>query len=88
MLVIQHMFKKIGCVLMKLFSFKDKKRPWLKYYNKNEKEVEVPNVSLYEYLYESNIDRLDRIAINYFGNKTTYKDFLNQIDSLVISSLV
>ena len=65
---------------MKLFSFKDKKRPWLKYYNKNEKEVEVPNVSLYEYLYESNIDRLDRIAINYFGNKTTYKDFLNQID--------
>ena len=64
---------------MKLFSFGNKK-PWQKFYNKNEREVNTPDCSLYHYLFESNQDHLDNIAINYFNNKTSYNDFFNQID--------
>ena len=64
---------------MKLFSFKNKK-PWQKYYNKNERVVETPNCSLYHYLFESNQDHLDNTALTYFGNKITYREFFEQID--------
>ena len=64
---------------MKLFSLKNKK-PWQKFYNKNERVVETPNCSLYHYLFESNQDHLENTALTYFGNKTTYKEFFNQID--------
>lgn len=64
---------------MKLFSFKNKK-PWQKFYNKNERVVDTPNCSLYHYLFESNQDHLESIAINYFDKKTNYSDFFNQID--------
>ncbi len=66
---------------MKLFSFKKYKRRWHKFYNKNEREVETPNMSLYEYLYNSNKERLNNTAINYFGNKSTYNSFFNSIDT-------
>ena len=66
---------------MKLFSFNNKKiKPWQKYYNKNERVVDTPDMSLYEYLYESNQNRLSNPAINYFGNKMSYDDFFTQID--------
>ena len=66
---------------MKLFSFNNKKiKPWQKYYNKNERVVDTPDMSLYEYLYESNQDRLSNTAISYFGNKMSYDDFFMQID--------
>lgn len=64
---------------MKLF-FNKKKRLWHKYYNKNEREVTTPNVSLFEFLFESNKNRLNKTAINYFGNKLSYGEFFNQID--------
>ena len=60
---------------MKLFSFKNNKKPWQKFYNKNERVVNTPDMSLYEYLYESNQDRLSNIAINYFGRKMSYDEF-------------
>ena len=64
---------------MKLFSFKNKK-PWHKFYNKNERFVDTPDMSLYEYLYNSNKNRLSNIAINYFGNKMSYDVFFEQIE--------
>ena len=64
---------------MKLFSFK-KIKPWQKYYNKKERVVDTPDMSLYEYIYEANQDRLSNTAISYFGNKMSYDDFFMQID--------
>ena len=64
---------------MKLF-FNKNKRLWHKYYNKKDREVTTPDMSLFEYLYNSNIDRLNKTAINYFGKKISFSEFFNKID--------
>ena len=65
---------------MKFFSFLNKNKPWEKYYNKDERNVEVPNMSLFEYLEMKNEDHLDNVAINYFGNKIHYRELFYEID--------
>ena len=64
---------------MNLFSFKEKKL-WEKFYDKKERKVEVPNMSLYEFLYSQNKQRINNTSLNYFGNKMTYKDLFYEID--------
>lgn len=56
------------------------KYPWQKYYKKNERDIEVPDESLYDYLVDENVYNLKLPAINYFNNKITFKDFFKQID--------
>ena len=65
---------------MKFFLFKRKHKIWQKYYDKDKREVEVPKKSLFEFLEEQNIDRLDNYAINYFGRKITYRELFYEID--------
>ena len=55
------------------------KHPWDKYYKKDERTIDVPNVSIYEYLRDCNTNHLDLIALNYFNKKMTYRTFLNEI---------
>ena len=55
-------------------------KPWLKYYSFESLNRELPKGSLYEYLWECNKDRLDNYAINYFGNKITYRKLFELID--------
>ncbi len=64
---------------MKFFSF-SKKRPWLKYYDKDKREVKTPEGSIFEFLEDQNKNRMGLYAINYFGNKMTYHDFFMEID--------
>ena len=56
------------------------KNPWDKYYDKDKRTIEVPNVSVYEYLRDCNENNLDSIAVNYFNKKMTYRAFLNEIN--------
>ncbi len=56
------------------------KHPWDKYYDKNERDIEVPNMSCYEYLRECNKNNMDSLAINYFNNKMTFKYFFGEIN--------
>ena len=56
------------------------KHPWDKYYKKNERYIEVPNVSLYEHLKEKNKDNMDSIAINYFNKKMTFRYFFGEVN--------
>lgn len=65
---------------MKFFLFKRKHKIWQKYYDKDKREVEVPKKSIFEFLEEQNIDRLDNYAINYFGRKITYRELFYEID--------
>ena len=66
---------------MKFFLFNKKKsKIWLKYYSKDKRSVEIPQMSIYEFLYEKNIDRFDNYALNYFGNKMTYRELFYEID--------
>ena len=56
------------------------KHPWDKFYDKDKRTVEVPNMSVYEYLRDCSQDHLDSIALNYFNKKMTYRTFLNEIN--------
>ena len=56
------------------------KHPWDKFYDKDKRQIEVPNVSVYEYLRDCNQGNLDNIAINYFNKKMTFRAFLNEIN--------
>ena len=56
------------------------KHPWDKFYDKDKRTIEVPNMSLYEYLRDCSQDHLDEVAINYFNRKMTYRAFLNEIN--------
>ena len=64
-----------------------KRHRWYKYYTKEQRNIEVPKVSLYEYIRIHNLDNMNGIAINYFGRKITYEEFFNDID-LCAKSLV
>lgn len=65
---------------MSLFDIFNTKQPWLKYYKKNERKVEIPNGSIYDFLYKNSLYHLRNNAINYFGKNTTYEELLDEID--------
>jgi long-chain acyl-CoA synthetase len=62
------------------FSRDSHKRPWEKYYKKNERNIKVPNMSAYEYLRECNKDNMDAIAINYFNKTMTFRYFFGEVN--------
>lgn len=55
-------------------------RPWLKYYPEEVINSKLPENTIYGYIKERNKKELDRIAIEYFGNKLTYRKLLEKID--------
>lgn len=55
-------------------------RPWLKYYPKEVIDAELPKETIYGYIKSKNKDELDRIAIEYFGNKFTYQELIENIE--------
>jgi len=56
------------------------KHTWDKFYEKNKRDINVPNISIYEHLRECNKDNMNSIAVNYFNNKMTFKEFFVQIN--------
>ena len=56
------------------------KHPWDKFYKKSDRSIDVPNMSVYEYLRDCSEEHLDSIALNYFNKKMTYRNFLNEIN--------
>ena len=56
------------------------KKLWDKYYAKKDRKINVPNLSVYEYLRECNKDNMDAIALNYFGKTMTFKYFFGEIN--------
>ena len=66
--------------MKEVFSKDSHKRPWEKYYKRNERNIKVPNMSAYEYLRECNKDNMDAIAINYFNKTMTFKYFFGEVN--------
>ena len=56
------------------------KTPWYKYYDGVREHLNYPNISLYKLLENTAKKHLDYISYNYYGNKKSYGEFLNQID--------
>lgn len=63
-----------------LFGEYSKKSEWLPFYNRQKKTLKFSKKSIYEYLVDSVGDDRDYIALNYFGNRITYYEFLDDID--------
>ena len=57
-------------------------KPWLKYYSDEAINAILPEKTIYHYLYDSNVNNLNIIAINYFGKKVTYRSMFNFIDEI------
>ena len=55
-------------------------KPWLKYYFEEAINAPLPESSLYDYLYECNKEHLGDYALNYFGNKITFKELFELIE--------
>lgn len=70
----------------KLTGYPSVDKPWLKYYSDKAINAELPNDTLYESLKKSNHDNMDCIALDYYGNKISYRNFLRNID-IVANSL-
>ena len=47
-------------------------KPWLKYYDDEVIKKGIPMMSAYDFLKERNKDRMNKIALNYYGNKFTF----------------
>ena len=62
-------------------------KPWLKYYSEEAVNMPLPECSLYDYLLSCNKEHMEDYALNYFGNKITYRKFFNMIDDVAKSFL-
>ena len=56
------------------------KAPLKKYYSKKDRQVEIPDISLYKIIKEQALMNPNNVAIDYFGKKITYKNFIKEID--------
>lgn len=71
----------LGNILGPMTGYASVDKPWLKFYSDDAINSEIPdNYSMYEYIFEKNKDNLNRIAINYYGNKFTYNELFEKID--------
>lgn len=65
---------------MSIFDIFKKKDRWYNCYTKEELNVNVDNLSIYENMKNNAQGYLDVNAYDYFGKTTTYRKFLNDID--------
>ena len=56
-------------------------KPWLKYYGEEALRRPLPKGSMYDYMTSCNADRLDSVALNYFGKKITHRQMQEKIDA-------
>ena len=55
-------------------------RVWMKYFPEEAQNIQVPNLTVYGYIKEFNKDKMDTIALNYYGAKTTYAQLIDKIE--------
>ena len=64
----------------KLTGYPSIDKPWLKYYDEDKRDFTIPDCSVYDYMVKHNADNLDSNALDYFGNKITYRELIARID--------
>ncbi len=69
---------------MNIFSFLRRRKPipepWAKYYTKDELNIKIPDISLYDQVKKSSFLYPDNTAYEYMGYKCNYKDFIEEIN--------
>lgn len=69
---------------MNIFSFLRRRKtipePWAKYYTKEELNIKIPDISMYDQVKKSAYLYPNYIAYEYMGKKCLYKDFIEEIN--------
>ncbi|MBO5955910.1 MAG: acyl--CoA ligase [Clostridia bacterium] len=55
-------------------------KQWLKYYSQEALNEETPKCSVYQYLKQTNKNRLNQLALNYYGKKINFSELFERID--------
>ena len=55
-------------------------KPWLKYYTNEQIKTDMPQMSVYRYLFEQNKKYLSRTALSYYGRKIIFDEFFTKIE--------
>lgn len=55
-------------------------KPWLKYYTDEQIKRDMPQISVYRYLYENNKDYMNSIALSYYGRKIRFYELFSKIE--------
>ena len=65
----------------KLTGYSSIDKPWLKYYSEEAINAPLPTGSMYDYMCQCNENRIDAVALNYFGRKITHRQLRKNVDS-------
>lgn len=57
------------------------RKPWMKHFSQEALNSEFPHHTLYSYLKEVNGNRLDEVALHYYGTGIKYRQFFADIDA-------
>lgn len=60
-------------------------KQWLKYFDKEDLNYEIPNDSIYEYMYKCCKENTKAIVLEYMGKAITYDEFFKKIDEVAKS---
>jgi len=55
-------------------------KPWLKHYTVETINAPTPNCTVYEHILKNNCNHLNNIAVEYFGNKISYKKLFEKVE--------
>lgn len=66
----------------KLTGYPSIDKPWLKYYSEEAINAPLPEGTMYEYIYNRNLDNFGRVAMNYYGKNIIYGEMFQQISRM------
>lgn len=55
-------------------------KAWTKHYTPEQLSIEVPEMSMFEYIYQRNVNNMSVNAMNYMGKKITYEELFYRIE--------
>ena len=55
-------------------------KPWMKYYSQEQKNMTIPEGTMFDYLFSSNSMYPNDIALEYYGRRFSYRELFQQID--------
>lgn len=64
----------------KLTGYPSIDKPWLKYYTEEAINAQMPECTMYEYLWQSNKDHLGNTALRYFDRKISFGEMFDNIE--------
>ncbi len=64
----------------KLTGYPSIDKPWLKYYTEDAINAKMPECTMYEYLWKSNMNHLNNTALRYFDRKISFGEMFNNIE--------